>query len=170
MSSLNMRKSASAFFEAHRVARSRSAGSPPLPSSLPAFPESAIEPLRRAVEFSAREQARKITDLLATAQVFLARTRDGRRARRPSTELQQSMLDAADLYVRASLLFDYAREGTMDRHLVTAENIRSALRIHRIDLADWPLVEMHLRLLEEAAARRDSAREESESSAPNTGA
>jgi hypothetical protein len=150
-------------FEAHRVAKGRSTGSASPPPSLPVFPESAIEPLRRAVEFSAHEQARRITDLLATAQVFLARTRDGRWARHPSAELQQSMLDATDLYVRASLLFEYAREGTMDRHLVTADNIRSALHLNRIDLADWPLVEARLRLLEEAAARRDSSRGEEES-------
>jgi hypothetical protein len=144
-------------FEAHRVARSRSASSAPPPSGLPAFPESAIEPLRRTVEFSAYEQARRITDLLATAQVFLARTRDGSWAAHPSSQLQDRMLDAVDLYSRASFLFEYARSGTMDRHLVTAENIRSALHIHRIDLADWPLVETRLRLLQAAAARHESA-------------
>jgi hypothetical protein len=139
-------------FEADRTARAHAGGTASPPPNLPVFPQGAIEPLRRAVEFSQLNEATAVADILATAQVFLARTRDSRWARRPSSELQDRMLDALDLYTRASNLFEYAREGIMDRNRVTSESIRTALHLFRINIAEWPLLQTRLRLMEESEA------------------
>ena len=86
-------------------------------------------------------------------QVFLANI-DG--PVRGDADIQNAMFDSADLYERASRLFRYAR-GEINRHLVTGDDIRHALKLARITLKMWPLTVGRIELLENATKKKTSA-------------
>ena len=117
--------------------------------NLPIFPVNVVPILKEAIRFSADDDRRGIADLIATAQVVAARSRGNL----SSVSRSQILVDLADLYARASRLFEFGRVA-MDRHRVSADQVRHAFRIARIDEEDWPLVTAMLNARHEAAQRR----------------
>ena len=115
---------------------------------LPRIPLDSIDTLREAVRYSDSKQAKELADLISWIQVQHARLRSlsqGGRSSGTSLTVQQGILDSAEIYGRASDLFDYGRrsdEGPFAR--LSAERIREVLRLQRIDEDDWPWVKARL--------------------------
>ena len=115
---------------------------------LPRIPLDSIDTLREAVRYSDSKQAKELADLISWIQVQHARLRSlsqGGRSSGTSLTVQQGILDLAEIYGRASDLFDYGRrsdEGPFPR--LSAERIREVLRLQRIDEDDWPWVKARL--------------------------
>lgn len=126
----------------------RHRGRPDTPLSLEAFPREAVPVLKEAVRFSEGNVRDQIADLIATAQVVVARSR----GRLPASARVQLVLDLADLYERAGHLYEHGRF-SMDRHRVSVEDIRRALRIARIDEEDWAFLTPMLAAREESERR-----------------
>jgi hypothetical protein len=125
-----------------RVARPRAVTA----VSFPALPQDIISPIRDCIRSAGPENVRGLADLLDWVQVQHARLRDLEAdLRTPRSVLgrklnvEQAIIDAAELYHRASDLFSYGRrseEGDPPR--ASAAGIRSALRINRIREREWP--------------------------------
>lgn len=101
--------------------------------------------LQAAVEVIDTRRRAEIADLIASIQIFAARTRDDDSA---SMMLDNQIFDAADLYQRASRLFEFGRV-SMDPHLVTGDDIRKALLFQHVDMEEWELLPLLVRIRDE---------------------
>jgi hypothetical protein len=127
--------------------------------SLPHLPPDLIEPLRECIRYSDQPQAKQIADLLNWLQVQNTRQRGLQSdLMRKSLnriishhDVDKAIIDAADLYVYASRLFDYGRrpeEG--DKIKPTLREVTTALAVSGIWDHDRPKMQEYLRLTRSA--------------------
>ncbi|HEV2559329.1 MAG TPA: hypothetical protein VGU45_11935 [Microvirga sp.] len=99
----------------------------------PDLPANLVEPLRECIRYSDREQAKELADLLSAMQVQHTRLRGipasaFRNAIITGHTIDSRMIDTADLYARASNLFDYARRSEEGKMVsVSFADLRSSL-------------------------------------------
>ncbi|UDL96230.1 hypothetical protein LGH83_08645 [Lichenihabitans sp. PAMC28606] len=105
----------------------------------PVFPDSVVSILRECIRADA-DQLTGLASLISQIQVFRARIRGEEHS--PSS-VESHLYDALELYVRASDLFDLARNG-VERPLTDRSKLLAAARIIGVDVERYYLLSRRL--------------------------